>query len=159
VLLDAGPADPLAGLKSVALAIAARFAAHHHEHATQLAAVIRGAAATPIVYDDVRFTMPSNYPPSITNAIRILANVERRASVLYTRSLGSGDSRLAAQLVASIGGVQTQHFIVLSLLAQGIIAPADATLALADQIVPAAFVIQTAPETSGLERVADFEFE
>lgn len=159
ILLSPASSDPLASIAPTAVAVAEHFSGQHRDHAAQLATMIRNAGGTPVTYDDANFTVPPGFTPSVLNVLRLASNAEKHAAVLYIRSLGSVTSRLAAQLLASIGGDETQHFIVLSLLAQGIVAPTANTLALANDVVPQSFVVQTASVTTGLEHVPDFELE
>jgi hypothetical protein len=157
VLNDAPASDPLVAIAPVALAVAAHFQGQHRDHATQLAAQLRAAGATPVTYGEVITELPPGFTPSVGNALRLAANGEKHAALLYAHALRTMNSQLAAELVASIGGVETQHFVVLSMLAQGIAIPTAMTRALANDVVPQSFIVQTASGTTGLEQVPDFD--
>ena len=63
----------------------------------------------------------------------------------------------AAELAAAIGGVETQHFIVIYLLLKGVASPGPAAAMMVSEICPRSVVAITG-ETTDLSTVPDFTF-
>ncbi len=159
-ILSAPPSgDPLESSAPTVLAVAAHFQQQHRDHATQLAARVTADGGTPIDEATVSFTPPADFTPSVLNVIRLAANAEKDAAVTYTQVLAEVDTETQASLVASIGGVETQHFIVLSLLARGVVQATADTQAMAMALTPTAFVLSPATGVDGLTSVPDFTYE
>ena len=152
---DAG-GDPNASLAPVVLALAAHFRAQHMEHRDALTALIQATNGLPIAAST--FVPPTGFKGSVLNVIKLACNVERAAAIAYTQAqkgLGAADS---ARLAAAIGGVETQHFVVLYSLLRGLIVGNAMTLPLATEVVPQAFVGSVGGGTTGLEAVLPFPF-
>lgn len=158
VLSNPGASDPLASAAPTVLAVAVHFQSQHRDHANQLIAKINAAGGTPVAESSVTFTPPSGFTGTVLNVIRLATNAEKDAAVAYTRVLADVNSETHAELIASIGGVESQHFIVLSLLAQGVVQATADTRTMAMEVVPRAFV--TSPEQSipSLSTVPDFTY-
>jgi hypothetical protein len=159
-ILMAPPAgDPLETSAPVVLAVAVHFQQQHRDHATQLAARITADGGTPVDEATITFTPPTGFTASVLNVIRLAANAEKDAAVAYNQVLADVDSATHASLIASIGGVEAQHFIVLSLIAQGVVAATSATQAMAMELTPTGFVLSPATGLDGLMSVPDFPYE
>lgn len=157
ILMSPPGGDPLASAAATVLAVAAHFQAQHRDHADALAGQIVLAGGVPVAEESVIFTPPEGFSASVLNVIRLAANAEKAAAVAYADTLKTVSSQMVARLLASIGGVESEHYIILSLLAQGVIAPTEATMAMATQLVPTAFVTAQNGEL-GLGSVPDFNF-
>lgn len=158
VLSNPSASDPLAAAAPTVLAVAVHFQGHHRVHADQLRTRITAAGGTPVVESSVTFAAPAGFTGTVLNVIRLASNAEKDAAVAYTNMLSSVSSEMHAELIASIGGVESQHFIVLSLLAQGVIQATGDTRAMAMEIVPAAFVTSPGNSVPSLSNVADFTY-
>lgn len=157
-VLSAPPSgDPLAAAAPTVLAVAVHFQSQHRDHANALAAVITAAGGTPVAESSVMFTPPSGFTGTVTNVIKLAANAEKAASIAYAEVQKTLTTQMNAALVAAIGANETQHFTVLSLLAEGQITATAATMAMATDVVPVAFVTAQNSE-SGLESIPDFTF-
>ena len=102
------------------------------------------------------FTAPAGFKASVINVIYLAANAEKAAAVAYANILKQVGSQTSAALIASIGGVETQHYVVLSLLAKGEVAPG--MMAMPGDVVPVSFTTSVGNQTTGLESLADFTF-
>jgi hypothetical protein len=150
--------DPMASSAPTVLAVAQHFASQHQDHATQLAAAVTAAGGAPVAQSSVTFTPPAGWAASVANVLKLAANAEKAASIGYTETLKQLSAATAAQLVASIGGVETQHFTILSLLLLGIAAPTASTLTSASDVVPRSFTGSPGAGVAGLETVPDFTY-
>jgi hypothetical protein len=148
----------MASAAPTVLAVAQHFSSQHQDHATQLSAAVTAAGGTPVAQSSVTFTAPSGWTPSVLNVLKLAANAEKAASIAYVETLKQVSAASASQLVASIGGVETQHFTILSLIILGVAAPTAATLSTATDVVPRSFTASPASGVAGLETVADFTY-
>lgn len=156
-ILTTPPAgDPQAAVAPAALAVAVHFQSQHREHAAKLAGIITASGGTPVAESSVMFTAPAGFRAGVLNVIRLACNAEKAAAIGYAETLKSLSVQTSAEVVAAIGGVETQHFIVLFLLANGIVAPSSTVVA-AD-VVPQAFVSRLGAGTTGLQDVPDFTY-
>jgi hypothetical protein len=157
---DAGPpdagGDPNAALAPVVLAVAVHFQSQHKMHAAALTSLIESTNGLPIASST--FVPPSGFKASVLNVIKLACNAERAAAIAYVQAVKGLGAAESARLAASIGGVETQHFVVLYSLLQGLIAGNATTLPNAAEIVPQAFVTSVGSGTTGLEAVAPFTF-
>jgi bacterioferritin (cytochrome b1) len=159
VLMKPPPGDPLESAAPTVLAVAVHFQQQHRDHAEQLVARIMADGGTPVDESTITFTPPAGFTPSVMNVIRLAANAEKDAAVTYSQVLAEVDTATQATLVASIGGVEAQHYIVLSLVAQGVVQATPTTMAMAMQLTPTAFVLSPAAGVDGLMSVPDFTYE
>lgn len=150
--------DPGASLGPAAAAVANRFRAQHRDHATALIPLVTAAGGTPVNESTVLFTPPAGLSLSVSNLIRLAANKEKAAAIAYTNALRTLSTQGAAEVVAAIGGVETQHFIVLYLLAKGIAQPGMNAATMTNAIVPSSFVSIEANPAASLDSVADLAF-
>jgi len=150
--------DPMASSAPTVLAVAQHFAQQHQDHATQLSAAVSAAGGTPVAQSSVTFTPPQGWTASVLNVLKLAANAEKAASIAYTDTLKQISAATAAQLIASIGGDETQHFTILSLIILGVAAPTADTLSMATDVVPRSFTASPAAGAEGLETVPDFTY-
>jgi hypothetical protein len=156
ILMAPPSGDPQASVAPAALAVAVHFQSQHREHAVKLAGLITAGGGTPVAESSVMFTPPMGFRAGVLNVIRLACNAEKGAAIAYADTLKSLSSQASAEVVAAIGGVETQHFIVLYLLATGIVSPAPGVMP-AD-VVPQAFTSRLGSGTMGLQDVPDFTY-
>ncbi|MBI5512695.1 MAG: ferritin-like domain-containing protein [Deltaproteobacteria bacterium] len=159
ILMSPPMGDPLASIAPVALQVAAHFRQQHQDHAARLVTLIQAAQGTPVSQAAAVFSPPG--PPftgTVLNVIRLAANKEKAAAVAYTKTHASISQQSAAEVIAAIGGVETQHFIVLYLLARGVVIPGMALGMNANDLVPRSFVAEVGAGTMGLDSVMDFTY-
>lgn len=140
-LIDADSGTPQE-LRDTVKKVATHFAAQHAAHARALAKLIsdNGGTATS---DGGEANLPTSFPSAgatTTDVIKLATDKEKKAALAYAGALKTLSTQAAAKLVAAIGGVETQHFVVLHLLAEGLVEGTDATATMFDLVVPAAFV-------------------
>jgi len=119
-LIDSSSAD--AATKTAVKTVATHFQTQHIDHANALKALIGAdAPAQPTTLSEGY--LPTSFPsvPSIVEILQIAADKEKQAALAYADALKAVSDETTAQLLSSIGGVETQHFVVLYLLAEGII--------------------------------------
>jgi len=150
--------DPMASAAPTVLAVAQHFAQQHQDHATQLSAAVTAAGGTPVAQSSVTFTPPNGWTASVLNVLKLAANAEKAAAIAYTDTLKQISAAAAAQLVASIGGDETQHYTILSLIILGVAAPTADTLSMATDVVPRSFTASPGTGVEGLETVPDFTY-
>jgi hypothetical protein len=124
-------------------AVAVHFSSQHSDHAVALKKLIEDNHGTPVA-DAGKATLPDKFPMSgatTTDVIKLAADKEKQAAYTYAQVMQTISTQTAAKLVASIGGIEAQHFVVLYLLAEGLIKATDKTKAMASLVVPAAFVL------------------
>jgi hypothetical protein len=158
-VLDGAPSsDPLYAFKGVITAIALHFRQQHVDHAQKLADYLTAQGGS----DDVgagQAQVPTDFVPTIKNVVDLATNAEKAAAIAYTdvqKSLGSVDN---AVLAAAIGAVETQHFVVLQLVARGFVVPPASTqnqsetalAGVAAKFAPRSFVVSV----KGSESLAD----
>lgn len=142
-------------LAALALALATQFQEDHAAHAALLSEAVSRLGATPVRADEVTFIPPPNFRPSVGNVLKLAANEERRSAIALNRVLKGIQTPDSRFILASIEGVDTQHFMVLKALIEALV---DVTPALdAAQVVPQPFVASTASlgGGNGLEEQPD----
>lgn len=158
--------DPLKGLAPTILATAGAFLAQHKLHAEALVEQITALNGTPVSEADVAEAFVGN--PSadllallgnttILNLLKFAAKAELGAAIAYTDVVASLEAAKTRLLATSIGGDESQHFIVLAALALGLATPTAAlTPENAGGAVPAAFVAKLGDKFPGLETYTPF---
>jgi hypothetical protein len=158
ILMSPPMGDALASIAPVALQVAAHFRQQHQDHAARLVSLIQAQQGTPVNQAAAVFSPPPGFTGTVLNVIRLAANKEKAAAVAYTKTHASITQQTAAEVIAAIGGVETQHFIVLYLLAKGVVVPGMALGMNATDLVPRSFVAQVGTGTMGLDSVMDFTY-
>ncbi len=128
--------------RDVVTNVAVHFQDQHKQHAAALKAMILSNAGTPVT-DTMVAKIPSSFPakPTTTDVMKLAADKEKHAAVAYVQVMQSVSTVAAAKLIAAIGGVETQHFVVLYLLVEGLIEANNGTAMNPTLVVPAAFVL------------------
>jgi len=141
--------------RDVVTAVAVHFQDQHKQHAAALKALIEDNDGTP-VEDSMMAKIPESFDEATTTGVlKLAADKEKQAAVAYAEVMKQISSSAAAKLVASIGAVETQHFVVLYLLVEGLIAANAMTAASPELVVPAAFILDVGGEgTVNLESFA-----
>jgi rubrerythrin len=132
-----------AGLRDTVGKVALHFQDQHKKHAAALKALIEANSGS-AVEDAKKANIPASFttaPPTTISVIKLAADKERDAAVAYANAMQTLSTAAASKLVAAIGGVESQHFVVLYLLAEGLIAGNMATNGLPELVVPADFVV------------------
>jgi rubrerythrin len=140
-IIAADSATPQA-TRDVVTGVAVHFRNQHSQHAAALKKMIEDNEGTPVT-DSGMATLPSSFPgaATTTDVIKLAADKEKKAAVAYANVMKQISTATAAKLVAAIGAVETQHFVVLYLLAEGLIAPTAMTGTDPTLVVPAAFIL------------------
>lgn len=147
--------DPMA---PTVRAVAAYIRSQHEAHANALGAAITGLGGMPVDRTTIFFMPPTGFRATLSNIIKLAVNKEKAAAIAYAeavRNIGTGAN---AQIAAAIGGVETQHFIVLYLLAKNVVSPGPQAMTMLNQLCPQSFVASVGSGTTGLEAVADFMY-
>ncbi|HYO94409.1 MAG TPA: hypothetical protein VER33_07845, partial [Polyangiaceae bacterium] len=100
---------------------------------------------------------PASFPAATagtTEVMLLAADQEKQAAVAYASVMKVISTQTAAKLVASIGAIETQHFVVLYLLVEGLIGANDGTAMNPTLVVPAAFVLDVG--AAGTINLEDF---
>lgn len=128
--------------RDVVTAVAVHFRSQHEEHAAALANMIEENGGTPVVDTGVP-SLPASFPATAgtTQVMMLAADKEKQAAIAYADVMKSISTQTAATLAASIGAIETQHFVVLYLLVEGLIGANDGTAMNPTLVVPAAFVL------------------
>lgn len=127
--------------RDVVTAVAVHFQDQHKQHAAALKALIEENDGTP-VEDSMMAKIPDSFDEATTTGVlKLAADKEKQAAVAYAEVMKQISTSAAAKLVASIGAVETQHFVVLYLLVEGLIAANAMTAASPELVVPAAFIL------------------
>jgi len=154
--------DPLAMYSLALSAIATQWQSQHSAHATALVAAIRAIGGTPANQASTPpFTAPPNFTNTVTNVLKLAANAEKGAAITYNNTVATLTSQTNRLLAANIEGDESQHFIVLYALLNGLATPGAALAAMGTaNVVPRAFVAATGggDMTTSLEGVADFTY-
>jgi bacterioferritin (cytochrome b1) len=158
--------DPLKDLAPTILATAGAFLGQHKLHAEALVDQITALNGTPVLETDVADAFVNN--PSadllallgnttILNLLKFAAKAELAAAIAYTDVVASLEAAKTRLLATSIGGDESQHFIVLTALALGLATPTAAlTPANAGGAVPTAFIAKISDKYTGLEKYTPF---
>ncbi len=137
-----------ASTRDVVKAIAGRFRAHHQEHAAALAAWLEAQGVAP-AEDTMQSALPSTFDdPTTLGVMKLAADLEKHAAVTYTELTRTLGSATAATLVASIGAVDAQHFVVLYALIAELFQTTSTTGASSSLVVPTSFVLDVGTSTS-----------
>jgi rubrerythrin len=138
-------------------AVAVHFRSQHTQHAAALRRLIQDNQGTPVA-DSGKAKLPGSFPAATANTtdvIKLAADKEKQAAFTYAQVMAAISTQTAAKLVAAIGAVETQHFVVLYLLAEGLIAATPKAALNPALIVPAAFVLDVGGTgTLNLEKFA-----
>lgn len=130
--------DPLFSFAGIIKAIALHYRQQHVDHEAKLVKYLTNQGGS----DDVgagTAQIPAGFVGNIKNVVDLATNAERAAAIAYTdvqKSLNNADN---AELAAAIGADETQHFVVLQLVARGFVVPPNSV---ANQ--PAAALADTA---------------
>ncbi|MGC4093157.1 MAG: ferritin-like domain-containing protein [Polyangiaceae bacterium] len=155
-IIAADAATPQA-TRDVVTDVAVHFQSQHKDHAAALKKLIEANGGTPVA-DSAKATLPASFPAATagtTEVMKLAADKEKQAAVAYATVMQSISTQSAAKLVASIGAIETQHFVVLYLLVEGLIAANDGTAMNPTLVVPASFVLNVgASGTTNLETFA-----
>jgi rubrerythrin len=130
------------GTRDTVTKVAVHFQDQHKQHAAALRALITASGGTPVA-DAGKANLPGSFPsaPNTTDVIKLAADKEKAAAFTYADVVSKLSTQAAAKLATAIGGVESQHFVVLYLLAEGLISATDKTNTDANLVVPADFVI------------------
>jgi hypothetical protein len=128
-----------AGVRDTVSKVAVHFQNQHKDHAEALKALITKNGGTPAP-DTSNVTLPSTVTTT-GQVIQLAADKEKGAAVAYANVMQTLSTPAAAKLVAAIGGTESQHFVVLYLLAEQLIAANASTNSKADLVVPASFIV------------------
>lgn len=144
-IIDADTADSseaAVATRALVKKVALHFQSQHTDHANALKKLIEDNGGTPAEQTDAP-QIPDSFPTSPTTAdvIKLGADKEKQAAFTYASVVRTISTKAAAKLIASIGGVETQHFVVLYLLAEQFIAPTASTDMNAALVVPASFIL------------------
>jgi Ferritin-like domain len=155
-LIGADSGTPQA-TRDLVTAVAVHFQSQHKDHAAALKKLIEDNKGT-AVDDSGMAKLPAKFPATgatTTDVIKLAADKEKQAAYTYAQVMETISTQTAAKLVASIGAVEAQHFVVLYLLAEGLIEATDKTMAMASLVVPASFVLDVGGDnTTNLEKFA-----
>jgi bacterioferritin (cytochrome b1) len=162
LITDAPSSDPLSALKDVIKAIAVDIQSQHKLHAAELVKAIDALSGTPVQESTVAdaFKAPDALAnnPTITNVLKFAAGAERGAAIAYNQTVAGLEDAQYRFLAASIGGDESQHFIVLASLVAGLAGPgAKLSVSTAGDVVPQAFV-STVDGNDGLDKKPDNYF-
>lgn len=156
-MLIAADAVTPAATKKLVTDVAVHFQTQHKEHAAALSKLITDNKGTPVA-DTMTPSLPASFvasPKDTTAVMKLAADKEKAAAFTYTQVMAQISTSTAAKLVASIGAVETQHFVVLYLLIEGLIAATDKAAMSPSLVVPAAFILDVgAAGTLNLEKFA-----
>ncbi|MGQ0506782.1 MAG: ferritin-like domain-containing protein [Myxococcaceae bacterium] len=148
VLDAASVSDGLYAFKGLITAIALHFRQQHLDHAAKIVEYITAQGGADDVGAGVA-QIPSNFVGNIKNVVDLATNAEKAAAIAYTnvqKQLTVPDNSV---LASAIGAVETQHFVVLQLVARGFVVPPSAAqgqsetalAATAAKIAPSSFVV------------------
>ncbi len=128
--------------RDIVTSVAVHFQSQHKDHAAALKKLITDNGGTPAI-DTMTAQIPASFPSAATttDVMKLAADKEKHAAIAYAQVMKNISTATAAKLVASIGGVESQHFVVLYLLIEGLISANDSTKMNPTLIVPAAFVL------------------
>lgn len=139
-IIAADAATPQA-TRDLVTSVAVHFRDQHEQHAAALKQLIEDNDGT-AVEDAMTAKIPESFDdPTTVGVMKLAADKEKQAAVAYAEVMKTISTTAAAKLVASIGAIETQHFVVLYLLVEGLISANAMTAANPTLIVPAAFVL------------------
>lgn len=143
---DTSNSDEERGLAGLVLAVALEFVNDHSAHAALLDKTISDLDGTPVQSGTpaTSFTLPADFTPTTVNVMKLAANEERRAAIAYNGVIKALSRSKNRYISAAIEGDETQHFMVLAALIDGLAVPTPAlTEDTAGQVVPRSFVRTT----------------
>jgi ferritin-like protein len=114
--------DPLFGFAGIVKAIALHYRAQHVDHEAKLVKYLTNQGGS----DDVGVgtaQIPAGFVGNIKNVVDLATNAEKAAAIAYTEVQKSITNANNAELAAAIGADETQHFVVLQLVARGFVVP------------------------------------
>ncbi|MFO0646758.1 MAG: ferritin-like domain-containing protein [Polyangiales bacterium] len=151
--------DPARSTAATVRLVATHYRSQHIDHGRRLAQLIMLLRGTPVSQSSVLFTPPASmgFTQTVQNWLRLMCNVEKAAAIAYVNALKNLSNVTAAELAAAIGGVETQHFIVIYLLLKGVATPGTAATTMVSEICPRS-VVAIAGETTDLSTVPDLVF-
>ncbi|HEY6878738.1 MAG TPA: ferritin-like domain-containing protein [Polyangiales bacterium] len=132
-----------AAVRTTVTNVATHFRQQHVEHAAALKALIEANGGTAVT-DSMHASIPASFTnssPNTISVIKLAADKEKAAAILYASVMQTISTAAAAKLVAAIGGVEAQHFVVLYLLAEGLVQATPKASEMATLVVPASFVL------------------
>ena len=144
------------GVRKIVTDVAVHFRSQHMEHAEALKKLIEENDGTPVA-DSGTPSLPSSFPAATANTtdvMKLATDKEKQAAYTYAQVMKTISTKVAAKLVASIGAIETQHFVVLYLLVEGLAAANAKTGMSPALVVPAAFVLDVGP--AGSVNLEDF---
>lgn len=166
ILQNPGATDPLKDLAPTLLATASAFLEQHKLHAQALVAQITALNGTPVDQTKVAEDFTGKPSPdlvallgntTVSNLLKFATKAELAAAIAYTEVVASLEAAKTRLLATSIGGDESQHFIVLAALTLGLAAPTAAlTPANAGGAVPFAFVAKIDDKFTGIEKYTPF---
>jgi rubrerythrin len=143
--------------RKVVTDVAVHFQSQHKQHAEALKKLIMDTGGTPVA-DSGMAKLPASFPAATAKTpevMKLAADKEKQAAYTYANVMKTVSTQTAAKLVASIGAIETQHFVVLYLLVEGLIQANANTAASPTLVVPAAFVLDVGGAgTANLEKFA-----
>jgi bacterioferritin (cytochrome b1) len=146
-----------AATKTIVTDVALHFQSQHAQHAEALKKLIEDNDGTPVTAP-AGPTLPGSFnaaTANTTDVMKLATDKEKQAAYTYAQVMKTISTPTAAKLVASIGAIETQHWIVLFLLVQGLAAANAKTGMNPTLIVPAAFVLDVGP--SGSTNLENFD--
>lgn len=147
--LDADVTTP-AATRDVVKLVARSFQAHHRDHAAALADWLESEGATP-AEDQSLPELPTGFDdPTTPGVLKLAADLEKHAAVTCTELTRTLESPGAGALVASLGAIDAQHFVVLHALIAGLLQVSATTAQSPELVVPTSFVLDvgTTPSQS-----------
>lgn len=146
-------------LGKLVLAVAIEFQKDHKEHAALLDKTIKALGGTPVTEAANKFTLPTGFKASTANVMKLACNEERKAAVAYNQVIKGLKAKNNRFIAAAIEGDETQHYVVLVTLIEGLAVPTTELTATknADKVVPQAFTSATTDlgGGAGLQAEAD----
>lgn len=148
VIDAATSSDPLFSFAGIVKAIALHYRQQHVDHELKLVKYLVNQGGA----DDVgagAAQIPSGFVGNIKNVIDLATNAEKAAAIAYTDVQKSISRAENAELAAAIGADETQHFVVLQLVARGFVVPpaavanqpASALAEVAKKFAPRSFAV------------------
>ncbi len=132
-------------LGKLVLAVAVEFQSDHKAHAALLDHTITSLGGTPTTAAENKFTLPAGFKASTPNVMKLACNAERAAAVAYNQVLKGLTTKNNRFIAAAIEGDETQHYVVLAALIEGLVTPTANLTATsnADKVVPQSYVSAT----------------
>lgn len=140
IMADASTAH---SVRETVVKLAVHFQDQHKEHAAALQALITANGGAPLADNADPPAIPGSFlnKTTVSDVLKLAADKEKAAALTYARGMEQISTQTAAKLVAAIGGVESQHFVVLYLLAEGLVSATPKTNSDVALLVPAAFLV------------------